>query len=651
MPRTFETHLWLSLYGIYENDQLQSVPRHFTWSDLFLREKLTLQTSGYFYHPRFLRYRLQLSGGLDQEQYRNSTAPPLGTRHGNAFEYDARLLFLPEHPYNLELFATRTEPLFREENAIEHTALSTSYGADLRYRQRPWLFHARVSDEGIDSAGVSTDVKQLVLDGKYYKDFGDGKLVSFDARYNPVRTLTSDGFRSDTDNAFFGNTLGAGRFRLYSNVNLGDLTQQGGAATLQADSRLLSWYEQLTGDLPWNFRLELFWRYFDSQSTYGNQLDPAGTTLTSVIRDAEATLRHSLYESLQSYYTFRWNSGESSGGTSTSLTNFLSFNYTKRIDDVRGRLDLGLNLGKGDVRNTGQTQVVDEPHPGVAVPGTIRLLQPGADPQSVLVLVRSPAPPYDLVRLIEGVHYTVATVGNSLEITVVTLPPEFAVPGRFDFRVSYSLLAGNYEATTKTFGQNGSLALFDNLVTPYYSYSSVRWTTVSGTAPGGGLNSDVFIAGVSFLKGPLRGRFEYSDVSWATSPWRGWRAEAQYLGPVGLNTNVNVTAYFQDRQFADTTATGGIPAYSEKQTAVFGNVQQFLMERQMTASVGGSFTRIQGLSDSRTWAFNATLSLHVGKLDIVGGANYSSSESQNGTSYASQTTHQYYYLWLRRLIF
>jgi len=592
-----------------------------------------------------------VAGGLDQEQYKNSSIAPLGARHGNAFEYDARLFFLPEHPYNLELFATRTEPLFREEYAVETPSLSTSYGADFRYRQRPWFAHARVSDEGIDSGGVSTDVQQLVLDGRYYTDLREGRVVSFNARFNPVRYRTSNGYTGDTTNAELGSTLETERLHLYSNVTLSDLTQQGNASTLKADSRLFSWYEQFTADLPWNLRLELFWRYFDSQSAYAGGSDPSGAEVKSVNRDVEAILRHTLYESLQSFYTFRWDAGDSNGGTSTALSNSLMFSYAKRIEGVNGRLDLGLNFGESEIKNTGQNEVVDELHPGVQVPGSFLLARQGADPASVLLLVRSPAPPYDLIRLTAGVNYTVTTVGNSLQVTVLTLPPEFAVPGKFDFRVSYSLLAGNYDATTRTFGQNGSLQLFDNLVTPYYSYNVVRWTTVSGVAPGGGLNSDVLVAGVSFFNGPLRGRVEYADVSWATSPWHGWKGEIQYVGPIGPNTNVNGTANYQDRHFEETTSNGGLPAYTEKSTAVFGNIQQFLLSRQLSLSGGGSYSRIQGLSDSRTWSFNATLSFKAGRLEVLGGANYSNTDTQNGTTYASRTTHQYYYLWLRRLIF
>lgn len=588
---------------------------------------------------------------MKQENYEQSSLPALGWQNGHAIEYDARIFLLPEHPYNLELFATRSEPLYREQYAIPANTVATTLGADVRYRVKPWYFHARAAEDGFDTAGVTTTIRKLNLDGKYAKEFTEGRKVSFDATYSPSRLTDSTGYASDLTEASLTNELESRRFRLFSNAALSDLSQLGGPTTLRASSRMFSWYEQFTADLPYRLRAELYWRYQDNDSEYGRASDPTTTSLTNIHKSGEFDLKHQLYESLQTTYAFRWDSNTSSGGETTAVNNSLNFNYTKWIDGVTGRLMLGLNLGGGETQNTGQAQVVDELHPGVSVPGTFLLQQSGGDPASVVVLVRSPQPPFDLVRLIEGLNYTVATVGNALEITVFSLPPEFLVPGKYDFRVSYSLASGDFKARIRNFGQSGSLSLFDNLLTPYYNYSSVKSEVISGVYPGGGIDSQVLTAGLSFFRGPLRARVEYEDVRWATSPWQGWRGEVQYIGPIGPSTNVNGTATFQVRNFEETQGIGGLPAYTETVLSASGNVQQFFLWRTLSLSGGGSFSRITGLSDSRTYTLNVTLSWKIGKLDLAAGANYSNTETQDATAYASRTVHQYYYLRLRRFLF
>jgi hypothetical protein len=204
---------------------------------------------------------------------------------------------------------------------------------------------------------------------------------------------------------------------------------------------------------------------------------------------------------------------------------------------------------------------------------------------------------------------------------------------------------------TRTFGQNGSLALFNNLLTPYYSYTEVRSDTISGEVPGGGIDSRVITAGLSFFDGPFRARLEYGDVQWAISPWHGWRGELQYTGPLGPTTNVNAAASYQIRNVEESPEGDGPPPYTEKTFSASGNVQQYLLSRTLAVSGGGTFNWLTGLSESRSYSLNATLTWKIGKLDISGGATYSDTDTQNGTAYASRTVHRFYFLRLRRLLF
>lgn len=86
-----------------------------------------------------------------------------------------------------------------------------------------------------------------------------------------------------------------------------------------------------------------------------------------------------------------------------------------------------------------QFDVINESHPAVPVPGSFTLGQPNADAGSITVFVQSPLPPFELIQLSESIHYTVVSVVDTFEIHVFTLPPQFVVPGVYDFLVSYSL--------------------------------------------------------------------------------------------------------------------------------------------------------------------------------------------------------------------
>lgn len=105
-----------------------------------------------------------------------------------------------------------------------------------------------------------------------------------------------------------------------------------------------------------------------------------------------------------------------------------------------------------------QFDVIDEPHSAVPVPGSFTLEQQNVDAGSIVVLVQSPLPPYELITLVENVHYAVIPAGNFFQIQIFALPPQFVVPGTYDFSVSYSL------ACTGDCGSDGFVTV-DELIT------------------------------------------------------------------------------------------------------------------------------------------------------------------------------------------
>jgi hypothetical protein len=291
---------------------------------------------------------------------------------------------------------------------------------------------------------------------------------------------------------------------------------------------------------------------------------------------------------------------------------------------------------------------IDEPHAGVSIPGTFTLDRTGADPGTLVVFAKSPQPPFELVELTENVHYGVAVVGNQVQVTLLSLPVEFTVPGSYDVRVTYSLVGGEFELRTTTFGNNGSVALFKGFVTPYYSYNIVRSSVLSGAAPAGGLDSRTITVGVAVLKEPLRAKVEYFDVFWDNGPYHGWKGDLSATKNVTPTTTAGGTLLYQWRRFSETASQRG---YLETLASASVSVQQFLFSRSVSIGVGGGYTRVTGLDEGHTLLLNGSLTWRIGLIDVSAGANYYNTDSQNGTAFASHRERGFYFLKLKRRIF
>ena len=78
LPRPTRNGAYLDLFASHERDENAGGVRSFGWNDTFFKEKLTLYSSGFFYHPRFLQYQASIATALKQEapehgDYRNSS--------------------------------------------------------------------------------------------------------------------------------------------------------------------------------------------------------------------------------------------------------------------------------------------------------------------------------------------------------------------------------------------------------------------------------------------------------------------------------------------------------------------------------------------------------------------------------------------------
>jgi hypothetical protein len=655
-PTPFENGAYLDTFASWERDNLHAGNASSRWNDTFIREKVTLFSDGYSYHPRFLQYHFSIGGALRQENYDSSLTGSTGWTDGTGLEYDLRLVFLPEHTYNLSVFASRYEPLFKEQSASQHTSVGTTYGTSFRYRKKPYFVHAGVVTDNIDNGVSSSDVTRVALDGEYLKRFGDGYETSVNAGFNPSWFSSSTGLSGNQTEYTFGNVLNLQTVRLTSNFSKNDFHQD--TATAESfESDQLSWYELLNAYLPYNFRSDLSYRFRDNNDTIESPATPV-TKLSDQGDDLEFNLAHRLYESVETTYTFLRDSHSSSGGDTTSLSNSLTLSYAKRLPRD-SRLLVGFGVARTDTDNTGQATVLNQAFPGVAIPpGLLTLPQQNVDASTILVFLQSPLPPFQLILLTENVDYRlIGAVGSTFQIQIISLPPQFVLPGTYSFSVSYSLTSGDFSLQTDSVSGNASTQLFNDLLTPYFNYVHITSKVLSGFFPGVPLDSTTYVTGLIVHRGPVRLLGEYEDFEWNVSPYHAWRVEAQYISSLGPTTNVYATAAYLNKYYPHgssgslTGTVSAMAAYTEQSESGAASIQQQLPAWNMYLSAGGSYSHLHGFVDTNAYAFNASWAWRVGRIDLSVGASAYESDSSGAGTVPTRRDHELVYVNLRRRIF
>jgi hypothetical protein len=649
LPRPIQNGAYVDLYGSYERDYNRFGSRPIRWTDVFFREKLTVYSDGYFYHPRFLVYHAALGGALKQESYESTYLGSLGWKRGTGVEYDVRLVLLPEHSYNVDLFARRYEPLFKEQSATQRNSVQTSWGGGFKYRKNPLFFHARYQDDTVRSNVTTSIVERFSTGAQYSRWLEGGVKFSLMGEYNPTQFSDNYGLNGESEEVLVAGSLDVPWARLSVSANQSTRDQESPASgTIATDQE--SFYESLVLYLPLRFRNEISYRYYDSDSVLEGRLDPTEETLSDRGEEFRFDVFHYLYDSLNTIYRFRRGERRSASGESEDVSNSLSVTYTKLIP--QGRLIAGANVGRLETENSGQLDVVSEPHPSSPVPGVFVLGQANANRASVEVFLRSPLPPFETIRLFEGIHYTITPLAATFEVAVFSLPPQFAIPGTYDLIASYSLLAGAFELRSDAVGYNLSVEMFGNLLTPYYSYVGVRSETLAGVFPGEPIDSTTNTVGILFQRGPWRARTEYLILDWDVSPYRTWRNELQYVGSISPTTSVYATGAYVNRYHEQGTAAAYRDAYGEGTLSASGSVQKRFRDEGLLLAAGAAFSRLNGLVDTNAFSVNSTATWKIGRLDVTVGASVYGSQT-TGYSYSAVRTeraHEYYYVTLRRYL-
>ena len=681
IPQPYENGAFLDLYSAYERDHISGSGPSNRWTDTFIREKVTLFSDGYSYHPRFMQYRFSISGALKQEDYESSAISTPGWQNDTGLEYDIRLFFLPEHFYNLTLYAAQYEPLTKEQVATQHNAIETTRGATFRYRKKPYFLRTGYGNEHTESGLSSSDIDRFFLDGEYFKRFTSGNELSFTGGYNPSWYSATGGVDGHQFQYLLGNTLNVEpplvflmpcRTRVNSNVSWDEAEQHGGSAQ-SFNSDQFSWNEIATTTLPYNFRFDVKNFYLDSNNTIHEPGNLPNRNLSATNNDFELDVFHRLYESLDSTYTFLDSWRDSPGGGRTTFqSNSLALNYTKII--AWGRLNLGGSVGRGETSSNGDVAVPIEPHRldwplqtsfplnhQNVVDSTIDIyLNCGVGDAGCPVGAVGPKHlSRDCVDPVAGCYHAVPVPErNSFTIVIDALPDSFPA-GSYDFLASY-FTTGDYTLRTDTYGATASVSMFNDMLTPYFSYIALRSDVLSGEFPGIPLNSTTYTTGLLAQYGPLRARGEYQDFEWEAAPYTAWLAEIQCVSTLNPTTSIYGIGSYLNKHYGHGTAVvsdgnivsyGNVSDYTEETVTGSASIQKQLPARNLFLSAGGTYSHINGLVDTNAYAANSSLIWRVGKVELTVGASVYGSDSSGTSVTSTSRDHELVYLKFRRRLF
>lgn len=602
-----------------------------------MREKLHLSAIGYIYHPRFILLSSDFSGGLEQVSFERNGVT---SRNVNSLrEYGLRAKILPEHPYNLELFALRFEPVTSNPYGPALHSITEEKGALFRYARKPLFLNLDAIDSSTTSGASSADSRTYRASGTYL--IGP---TSNTASYSRSDSVDSLGSRIVQDTSLFGNQLALEPLFLTSRLE-GRKQRQNSFSAPPMGTEGFSWSEQLQSDLPWRFRTTASYNLQRNTVTNGTMTGQAGTGTSNKTDSRGLALSHRLYESLTTEIGMNRTFFQSMSGNTDSRSRYLSLFYTKKVP--KGVLTASANLREALSDRNGAPLVLQESHSAV-ISGDFPLNAQSVDVTTISVWVKDPAT--GGLILLTNTQYLVQLVGASVRIIILALPAPFTAGTVYEFLVSYAVVPADVELETTSESYAIRAHLLDNLVSPYCSRSFMTQKVLSGALPGGPDDSITDTAGVALLKGPFSFAGEYSRNRSPRSPSHSLRNSATYRAPLDPTLDLSANVEHERNTYEATEAVPDSKGYSENIAAAGLLFNKRYQRARLNLSAGTSYARRTSLIDSETFALNASLSWRIGKVTLLFSAsdNRLVTTTANGDQTAS-TAH--YYLTVTRKLF
>lgn len=640
IPTPYQNGLALDAGSAYERIESDTSGRRVGTSDLFAKEKLTFVSDGFSYHPRFFQYHLLLAAALKQETYKSDGRDTVGSS-GTALDYDLKLHFLPEHPYKLDLFTSRTEPLYKQHFSADGGAVTSRSGAVFSYRKKPYFLTLRSIDSTREWAQGSSALDLYGANALYIRELGGGRKLSFSGFYDHYAVRPSSGSGGDAGNSGIGNMIDLNTATLQSTISRSASRSDTEDAGVDSDG--FTWLERMSLKLPLHFTSRFTYRYQRHDRTIAATATSGKEERSVNNRDYELDIVHKLYRSLETTYRLRRDSAASANGDAASTAHSLVASYSKSVP--HGIFFAGANLSRSETDSTGQTTVANESHENLALNEVFSTQQREADCESVRVYLTDHAAGD---RPVEVDFIAVPSPEDRCAIMVTGIPQDFDETVAHDYTVSYTLESASYSLETRSYGYNASLNLFHNNLNPYVSHTVTSAEVVSGAYPGNPSDGSVSTVGVILGSLPVRFLAEYQQSDGRANSYRRWRGEIGYNRSVTATTNVALTASHGNTAYPEGATANASQAYTDEATRFSANLQQRLFNRTLVLFGGGSYAAFQGLMNSSSYSLNAGLRWKIGKTTVVAGVNGYRSLREDPLESESTRSRQYFYLNFRR---
>ena len=278
-------------------------------------ENLNLYGRASVYHPNFLDLDFDTTLGIYQSRYSGDFSE---TDQGSIDEYDISAYLLKEKPLNARFFTTRQNyEIDREFLEAMDVELET-YGSEVHYLGG-W-YNLNLLVRSLDTKEDSSEYyrKRTEDTGEFrFETIGD-RLIETDFRY--TRRMTTDDYTISTD-------LDYDDLILNNNLNYGNISGR----SYISYYRISEDFESDTFIIIENFdvthsdTLQTFYNY------NFNRYDTGRGDFTSNINYVEGGLRHQLYESLRTTFSFELSHTDDDNYEERYYAPNLSLAYTKDV--------------------------------------------------------------------------------------------------------------------------------------------------------------------------------------------------------------------------------------------------------------------------------------------------------------------------------
>lgn len=613
-----------------------------TSTGTFYRETLNLAADGYVYHPRFQIFLTKLSGVLDEGSNTGSTIDT--SRYTTStLNYELRTIFLPEHPYNLELFTLHRKETTPGTFWQGQSGTVDESGAIFKYKQVPYSGSASYDDISLESSNNTTDTKTYRAQVAYHTN-----VISHSAAYSYAVSDSSFDVRNTREIATYGNTLRLADSVLNSRVNE-TTTDQQKPLNPELQTRMFSWSEQLVTPLPWNFSSTLSFEYVDETDTTGEALtDQSSQEQFNRSITTSLNLSHRLYQSLLSNFSMNQMSLKSSSGDMSSWSDTFNSLYTKAIPS--GMFTAGIQFSTASVERQGTPVIINEVH-SAALLGSFTLTVQNIIQSTIQIQVKDPAT--GTLMTLPQSNYVVSQPGSNVQITITNVSPATLQPDpayAYEFQVSYSL-SDQSKIDMISEGYSLKLDLLNYLLSPYYSYFTSNQEVVSGSVAGGPDRNSTEITGIASQHGPYSGFVEHQRFRSRLNPSETWKTNVQYLTPIAENTHFSaLLSYLRTDYFPVSSTEGSTEGFRQETWGTDVKLDFRFPQNNLNFFMAGSYSVTRSAVDSTFLSVNSYLTWQLGLLSVNAGVQLSRTESLQSTANVTMAS-QYYYVTLNRKLF